>query len=118
MKDEHQSIVLRGNRALNRLFKGENDVIEAVFLKKDLDKNPRKLKALIKDIARFIAYGEYHDTAEAYTHFFSGNAKFVSAAKRIKKDKTVRDNIAIQDRRFVFGNLIWYPYTMDSWIVE
>ena len=49
---EHLSIVLRGERPINKFLKDANNAIEVVFYKATLDKNPTMLKSLIKDIAQ------------------------------------------------------------------
>ena len=99
---EHLSIALYKTAKVNKFLPGNQNVIEAVFKKDFLDRNPSVLKALIRDIARFIANGEYHDTAGAMKYNYSGSAEFVAGAKaRMEADAKTRDDIKHSDREYL-----------------
>lgn len=90
--NENLSIALFKSGARNDFVEGQTDVIEAVFRRKYLDNNAKAYKALLHDIAQFIATGEYHDTAGAMEYNYSGSEQFKSeAAKRMEQDKANRE---------------------------
>lgn len=99
---EHLSIALYNKTKVNNFLTGSPNVIEAVFKKDYLDRNPAVLKSLIRDIARFIATGEYHDTAGAMKYNYSGSTEFVaSAQERMAEDARIRDSIKMSDRDYL-----------------
>ena len=88
---EHLSIALFERGKMNDFVDGESNVIEAVFRQRYLDDNPEALKQVIHDIAHFIVYGEYHDTAGAMLYNFSGTEAFKAQAKqRMETDGATR----------------------------
>lgn len=54
-------------------FKSDSsaNVVEAVFPKNVLDAHPEMLPHILRDIAEFVATGEYHDTAGAMAYNYS-----------------------------------------------
>lgn len=80
---ENLSVVMKTKGVSTGTFKPNNQtkVIEAVFSKTYLNDNPDKLLTLIKDIAGFVATGEYHDNVGAYDVRYSGNNTYVTAAQ-------------------------------------
>ena len=87
---ENLSIALFKKGKMNDFLTGKSDAIEAVFRKQYLDEHPDAFKNMISDIARFIATGEYHDTAGALTYHYSGSENFVQQAQ----DRMLNDAIA------------------------
>ena len=87
---ENLSVALFDKGRMNFFFEGKNNVIEAVFRTSYLDQNTDAFKNMIGDIARFIATGEYHDTAGALTYHYSGSESFVQEAQ----DRMLNDAIA------------------------
>ncbi len=92
---EHLSLALFERGKMNDFVTGKANVIEAVFRVRYLDNNPDALKAVIRDIAHFIAYGEYHDTAGAMRYNYSGTDDFkAQAEERMEQDRIVREATA------------------------
>lgn len=91
-KGENLSVALFDKGRMNFFFEGKNNVIEAVFRTSYLDQNTDAFKNMIGDIARFIATGEYHDTAGALTYHYSGSESFVQEAQdRMLNDAITRE---------------------------
>lgn len=89
---ENLSIALFKKGKMNDFLTGKSDAIEAVFRKQYLDEHPDVFKNMIGDIARFIATGEYHDTAGALTYHYSGSERFVQEAQ----DRMLNDAVQRQ----------------------
>lgn len=87
---ENLSIALFKKGKMNDFLTGKSDAIEAVFRKQYLDEHPDVFKNMIGDIARFIATGEYHDTAGALMYHYSGSESFVQQTQ----DRMLNDAIA------------------------
>ena len=92
-KGENLSVALFDKGRMNFFFEGKNNVIEAVFRTSYLDQNTDAFKNMIGDIARFIATGEYHDTAGALTYHYSGSESFVQQAQERMRDDAVQRQI-------------------------
>lgn len=90
---ENLSVALFRRGSMNFFFEGKNNVIEAVFRTSYLDQNTDAFKNMIGDIARFIATGEYHDTAGALTYHYSGSESFVQQAQERMRDDAVQRQI-------------------------
>ena len=89
---ENLSVALFDKGRMNFFFEGKNNVIEAVFRTSYLEQNTDAFKNMIGDIARFIATGEYHDTAGALTYHYSGSENFVQEAQeRMLNDAIARE---------------------------
>ena len=89
---ENLSVALFDDGRMNFFFEGKNNVIEAVFRTSYLEQNTDAFKNMIGDIARFIATGEYHDTAGALTYHYSGSENFVlEAQERMLNDAIARE---------------------------
>ncbi len=74
-------------------FKSDSsaNVVEAVFPKNVLDAHPEMLPHILRDIAEFVATGEYHDTAGAMAYNYSGSDAFKAQARdRIHEDAIAR----------------------------
>ena len=89
---ENLSVALFDKGRMNFFFEGKNNVIEAVFRTSYLEQNTDAFKNMIGDIARFIATGEYHDTAGALTYHYSGSESFVQEAQ----DRMLNDAVQRQ----------------------
>ncbi len=90
--EEHLSIAVFESGQTNPFEAGGRNVIEAQFKRYYLDRHPEVFKRLLCDIARFIASGEYHDTAGAAKYGFSGTNEFITQAeKRMDADKKLRE---------------------------
>ncbi len=89
---ENLSVVLLKTNKINDFVGNDNaDVIEVQFKKDYLDKNPEVFKNLVKDIARFVVTGEYHDTAGAKRYNISGSEEFRTRMnKRLAEDEEAR----------------------------
>ncbi len=92
-KGENLSVALFNKGRMNFFFEGKNNVIEAVFRTSYLDQNTDAFKNMIGDIARFIATGEYHDTAGALTYHYSGSENFVQEAQERMLNDAVQRQI-------------------------
>ena len=67
------------------------NAVEAVFAKGQIRDNPDKLPHILRDVAEFLATGEYHDTAGALKYNYSGSEAFKSAAEeRLYEDSMAR----------------------------
>lgn len=89
---ENLSVALFDKGRMNFFFEGKNNLIEAVFRTSYLEQNTDAFKNMIGDIARFIATGEYHDTAGALTYHYSGSESFVQEAQ----DRMLNDAVQRQ----------------------
>ncbi|MGM9553245.1 MAG: hypothetical protein ACI3V2_02990 [Faecousia sp.] len=89
---ENLSVVLLKTNKINDFVGNDNaDVIEVQFKKDYLDRNPDVFKNLVKDIARFVVTGEYHDTAGAKRYNISGSEEFrTRMSKRLAEDEEAR----------------------------
>ena len=93
---ENLSVVLLKTNRTNSFNDSDSaDVIEVQFKKDYLDRNPEAFKNLVKDMARFVATGEYHDTAGAKNYNVSGSETFrTEVLERLAEDEKARSAAA------------------------
>lgn len=93
---ENLSVVLLKTNKTNDFSGNEtNNVVEVHFKKDYLDRNPEAFKNLVKDMARFVATGEYHDTAGAKNYNISGTEQFrTEMAQSLAEDERERSAAA------------------------
>lgn len=93
---ENLSVVLLTTNKTNDFVESDNhNVIEVQFKKDYLDRNPEAFKNLVKDMAKFVATGEYHDTAGAKNYNISGTEQFrTEMAQRLAEDERARSAAA------------------------
>ena len=99
--DNNLSIVIRRPHSMAKKFAPSDsvNVVEAVFTRRDLDEHPGKLPYIVRDIAEFIATGEYHDTAGAMAYNYSGSDEYQAAVRdRIHADALARGDTATAAR--------------------
>ena len=90
--DNNLSIVIRRPGRAKPFGVDESvNVVEAVYTRADLDAHPEKLPYIVRDIAEFIATGEYHDTVGAMAYNYSGSEQYKAAVRdRIYADAIAR----------------------------
>ena len=95
---ENLSIVLLKTNKTNDFSGNDTDnVIEVQFKKDYLDRNPEAFKNLVKDMARFVATGEYHDTAGAKSYHISGTEQFrKEMTQRLAEDEQSRRSATLE----------------------
>ena len=98
--DNNLSIVIRRSGDKKRFNSdGSTNVVEAVYTRADLDAHPEKLPYIVRDIAEFIATGEYHDTAGAMAYNYSGSNQYKESARdRIYSDALARGDTKVVER--------------------
>lgn len=99
--DNNLSVVIRRPHSMAKRFNADDlvNVVEVVYTRADLDAHPEKLPYIVRDIAEFIATGEYHDTAGAMAYNYSGSEEYKAAARdRIYSDALARGDTKVAER--------------------